>query len=415
VAKKVLFPPVNEQMNWILRGMEEVISEDELVAKVEKSYKTSTPLIVKQGFDPTAPDLHLGHAVSLRKLRQFQDLGHAVVFLIGDFTGMVGDPTDRSATRKRMTREDVEANAKTYREQVFKILDPEKTQIRFNSEWLGALNIYQFLDLTATYTVARMLERDDFSKRYTEGKPIAILEFLYPLMQGYDSVALRADIEMGGTDQKFNLLLGRKVQEEYGLEPQVVCMMPLLVGTDGVEKMSKSLGNHIGIFDSPNDMFGKTMSISDDMIMPYFRLCTLIPTAEMEQVEKQLSDGVNPRDIKCRLAKEIVKLYYSELEADAAEQEFERVFSAREEPKDMQQFNPQKGESKIWLPKLMVIAGTSSSNSEARRLISQGAVRLDGEKVLDVNYEIALPEYHVLQVGKLKWVEICPELKTDRD
>jgi len=401
-------------MDVILRGMEEVISVEELVAKVEKSCKTGIPLVVKQGFDPTAPDLHLGHAVSLRKLRQFQDLGHTVVFLMGDFTGMVGDPTDRSATRKRMTREDVEANAETYREQVFKILDSEKTQIRFNSEWLGALDVYQFLDLSAKYTVARMLERDDFSKRHSEGKPITMLEFLYPLMQGYDSVALKADVEMGGTDQKFNLLLGRKIQEEYGQERQVVCMMPLLVGIDGVEKMSKSLGNHIGIFDPPSEMFGKTMSISDDLIMSYFRLCTLIPNSELEVIQKQLSDGVNPRDIKCRLAREIVKLYYSESEADVAEREFERVFSAREEPKEMQPFNPPEGESRIWLPKLMVITGSASSNSDARRLISQGAVRIDGQKVFDLNHEIALPEYHVLQVGKLKWIEICPELKTDQ-
>lgn len=409
MVEKTSFPPVNEQMDWILRGMEEIISEDELVTKVEKSVRTGTPMVVKQGFDPTAPDLHLGHAVSLRKLRQFQDLGHTVVFLIGDFTGMVGDPTDRSSTRKRLTKEEVEANADTYREQVFRILDKDKTQIRFNSEWLGKLDVYQFLDLSAKYTVARMLERDDFCNRHKEGKPITILEFLYPLMQAYDSVALEADIEMGGTDQKFNLLLGRKIQEEYGLEPQVVCMMPLLVGVDGVEKMSKSLGNHIGIFDPPDEMFGKTMSISDDLIMAYFRLCTLVPNSELAEIEKQLSDGVNPRDIKCRLAKEIVKLYYADAEADQAEKEFERVFCAHEVPSDVSEYHPMEWGSRIWLPKLLVSVGLSSSNGEGRRLISQGGVRIDGEKVTDPNIEISLEEPFILQVGKRRFVKICPE------
>lgn len=407
MPERTSFPPVNEQMDVILRGMEEVISQEELVAKVEKSYKTGVPLVVKQGFDPTAPDLHLGHAVSLRKLRQFQDLGHTVVFLIGDFTGMVGDPSDRSATRKRMTRADVEANAETYREQVFKILDRKKTQIRFNSEWLGALDVYQFLDLAAKYTVARMLERDDFSKRHGEGKPITILEFLYPLMQGYDSVALKADIEMGGTDQKFNLLLGRKIQEEYGQERQVVCMMPLLVGIDGTEKMSKSLGNHIGIFDPPYEMFGKTMSISDDLILPYFRLCTLLPNSELEAIQQQLSDGVNPRDVKCRLAKEIIKLYYSEKEADDAEREFGKIFGAHEIPDDIPEFHPAEWGSTIWLPKLMVTSGLCSSNGEGRRLILQGGVRIDGNKVTDENAEVRLDAPFVLQTGKRRFVRVC--------
>jgi tyrosyl-tRNA synthetase len=409
VAKKTSFPPVNEQMDWILRGMEEIISKDELVAKVERSYRMGKPMIVKQGFDPTAPDLHLGHAVSLRKLRQFQDLGHTVVFLIGDFTGMVGDPTDRSATRKRLTRQEVDANAETYKAQVFKILDPDKTQIRFNSEWLGALDVYQFLDLAAKYTVARMLERDDFCNRHKEGKPITILEFLYPLMQGYDSVALQCDIEMGGTDQKFNLLLGRKIQEEYGQEPQVVCMMPLLVGIDGAEKMSKSLDNHIGIFDPPDEMFGKTMSIADELIMPYFRLCTLVPNSELADIERQLADGVNPRDIKCRLAKEIVQLYYSGREADEAESEFNRVFCSHEAPSDMPEHHAPEWGQKVWLPKLMVTAATASSHSEARRLINQGAVRIDGKKITDPNFEIELAEHtdcYILQVGKRKFVRI---------
>ncbi len=407
MAKKMTFPAVNEQMDWILRGMEEVISEDELSAKVEKSFKLGKPLVVKQGFDPTAPDLHLGHVVSLRKLKQFQDLGHTVVFLIGDFTGMVGDPSDRSATRKRLTREEVEANAETYKQQVFKILDPDKTQIRFNSEWLGALDVYQFLDLAATYTVARMLERDDFCNRYKNEKPITILEFLYPLMQGYDSVALEADIEMGGTDQKFNLLLGRKIQEEYGQERQVVCMMPLLVGTDGVEKMSKSLGNHIGIFDPPNEMFGKTMSIADELIMPYFRLCSEIPNWELAKVEQELTDGANPRDVKCRLAKEIVKLYHSEADANEAEKEFERIFRSHEAPCDMPEYHPVEWGNKIWLPKLMVAAGLTSSNGEGRRLITQDAVRIDGNKITDPHAEIQLDQTFVLQAGKRRFVKIC--------
>ena len=408
MGERIAFPPVNEQMEVILRGMEEVITVEELQAKVEKSLKSGKPLIVKQGFDPTAPDLHLGHAVSLRKLQQFQDLGHTVVFLIGDFTGMVGDPTDRSSVRKRLTREEVERNAETYRHQVFQILNPEQTQIRFNSEWLGALNIYQFLDLSAKYTVARMLERDDFCKRHKEGKPIAILEFLYPLMQAYDSVALRCDIEMGGTDQKFNLLLGRQIQKEYNQESQVVCMMPLLVGIDGVEKMSKSLGNHIGIFDPPDQMFGKTMSIPDSLIVPYFRLATLIPNSELIDIEQQLSEGVNPRDLKRRLAKEIVKLFHSESVAVAAEAEFERIFCAHQAPSEVPRYYPPEWGTKIWLPKLMVNAGLCPSNGEGRRLIVQGAVKIDGEKVTDPNLEITLQKSFVLQAGKRRFVQICP-------
>jgi len=306
-----VFASVEEQLEVIRRGTVEIIPEEELIKKLERSIRENRPLRIKEGFDPTAPDIHLGHVVTIRKLKQFQDLGHQVIFLIGDFTGMIGDPSGRNEMRKPLTKEEVLKNAETYKAQIFKILDPEKTIIEFNSRWCTPMKFEDVLVLASKYTVARILERDDFYKRYKEGKPISVLEFLYPLIQGYDSVALRADVEVGGTDQKFNLLVGREIQREYGQEPQVILTMPLLVGTDGVEKMSKSLGNYIGITEPPEEMYGKVMSIPDDLIYPYFELATDVPNEELARIKRDLEDPeVNPRDLKRRLAREIVTLYH---------------------------------------------------------------------------------------------------------
>lgn len=403
----ILFPPLNEQMDLLLRGAAEILPEGELEKKIARSIKEQKPLIVKQGFDPSAPDLHLGHTVSIRKLKQFQELGHTVVFLIGDFTGMVGDPSGRSVMRPRMTREEVMANAQTYREQVFKILDPEKTVISFNSQWLGKLNIYELLELTARYTVARMLERDDFEKRYQEGKPIAVLEFLYPLFQAYDSVALKCDVELGGTDQKFNLLLGRQIQEAYGVEGQVAFMMPLLAGTEGREKMSKSLGNYIGISEPPGEIYGKTMSIPDELIHPYFELLTDISSGELAEIECQLRDGdVNPRDIKRRLARELVTVYHSAEEAVSAEKEFHHLFVKKKVPEEIPEIYIYRGV--ILICKLLWAAGLSESVSHAKRMIKQGAVRLNGEKVDDCLLKVNLEEEIVVQMGKRKFARVIP-------
>ncbi|NOY79320.1 MAG: tyrosine--tRNA ligase [Calditrichaeota bacterium] len=402
-----MFPSVNEQMDLIRRGTDEIIPEEELVKKLERSIKENKPLRIKEGFDPTAPDIHLGHMVSIRKLRQFQQLGHQVIFLIGDFTGMIGDPSGRNEMRKHMTKEDVLKNAETYKEQIFKVLDPEKTLIDFNSRWHGKLMFEDVLVLTSKYTVARMLERDDFKKRMKAGKPISIMEFLYPLVQAYDSVALKADVELGGTDQKFNLLVGRDIMSEYGLEPQVILTMPLLVGLDGTEKMSKSLGNYIGINEPPNDMFGKTMSIPDNLIYTYFELATDVPNEELEQIKKQLEDpGINPRDLKAKLAFEIVKIYHGETAAKSAREEFERVFSQKQLPDDMPEFVLKKSEGKIWIVRLMASAGLVKTNAEARRLIQQGAVSIDGQKITDTNLEIQPEKDFVLKVGKRRFLKV---------
>jgi len=396
---------VQEQMDVILRGVAEVISEEELEHKIERSLKTGKPLTVKQGFDPTAPDIHLGHTVSLRKLRQFQDLGHKVVFLIGDFTGMIGDPSGRSEMRKRLSREEVLQNAQTYQEQVFKILDPEKTVVAFNSSWCEPMKFEDVLVLTSKYTVARMLERDDFSQRYKQGKPITIMEFLYPLIQAYDSVALKADVEVGGTDQKFNLLVGRDLQREYGQEPQVALMMPLLVGTDGQEKMSKSLGNYIGINEPPEEIYGKTMSIPDFLIYPYFELATDVDASELAEVKRALKDPqVNPMDLKRRLARKLVEMYHGEEAAKRAEEAFDRVFRRREVPEDMPEYV--LNEDKIWIVRLLTASGLASSNSEARRLITQGGVYIDGERVTDPNAEVEFKGGEVVRVGKRKFLRV---------
>ncbi|MFH1012004.1 MAG: tyrosine--tRNA ligase [bacterium] len=396
-------------MDRILRGAEEVVSAEDLERKVARSIQTDTPLIIKEGFDPTAPDIHLGHAVTIRKLKHFQELGHTVVFLIGDFTGLVGDPSGRSKIRPRMTLAEVEKNAETYRTQVFKILDPKRTQVRFNSEWLGRLTSYDFLALTSYSTVARMLERDDFDKRYKSQAPIAILEFLYPLLQAYDSVALKADVELGGTDQKFNLLLGRTIQECYEQEPQVCLMMPLLVGTDGVEKMSKSLGNYIGINDSPDEIFGKTMSIPDTLIHPSFKLCTQVPAQELKTIEADLTQGrVNPRDHKRRLANELVTLYYSHEMAREAEEKFDRLFRKKELPDDIKDY-VYEGENPIALSRLIARVGGASSGSEARRLIEGGGVQIDGQRVTDSLAQVIIEHPILLKVGKRFFLRVRPK------
>ncbi|MBI5060513.1 tyrosine--tRNA ligase [candidate division KSB1 bacterium] len=396
-------------MDLIRLGAEEIISEEELARKLERSLKSAKPLIIKEGFDPTAPDLHIGHAVQLRKLKHFQDLGHQVVFLIGDFTGRVGDPTGRSKTRPPMTAEDVERNAVTYREQVFKILDPLKTQVRFNSEWLGTLTPYDLISLTSHYTVARMLERDDFTKRFKANQPISILEFMYPLLQGYDSVALRSDVELGGTDQKFNLLLGRTLQEHYGIEPQVCLMMPLLPGTDGVEKMSKSLNNYIGINETPQNIYGKTLSIPDNMIIAYYTLASGLLPREIREIQVGMESGrVNPRDPKRRLARRLVELYHSTTAAMTAEEEFDRLFVKKDIPDEISDFTV-AADDDLLLAKLIVDSGGAKTNSEAKRLIEAGGVQLDQHKVSDPLQKIQLTSPVILKVGKRFFVRLIPK------
>lgn len=401
---------VQRQLEIIRRGTAEIVPEDELVQKIEQSLAEGRPLRVKLGLDPTAPDIHLGHTVVLQKLRQFQDLGHQVIIIIGDFTGRVGDPTGKSETRKQLTEDEVLANAETYKEQIFKILDEDKTELTFNSRWLAPLTFQEVLELSAKYTVARMLERDDFAKRYKEGLPISIHEFFYPLMQGYDSVVLQADIELGGTDQKFNLLMGRTLQKEYGQEPQIALMMPILEGLDGVQKMSKSLGNYIGINESPKEMYGKTMSLADSLMIRYFELVTRVPLAEIKTIEKGLREGtIHPRDVKMRLAREIVNMYHGEQAALAAEEHFKQVFQKGDLPDEMPEIKvtPELlGHGKVWLPKLLVHAQLASSTSEARRLIQQGAVKIDGEKCDDYNAEIMPRDGMVLRVGKRKFARL---------
>jgi len=400
------FPPVDQQFEILLRGCDQVVPEEELVSKLKRSYETGEPLIVKEGFDPTAPDLHLGHTVSIRKLKQFQDLGHTVVFLIGDFTGLIGDPSGLSEQRKRMSREEVLANAETYKAQIFKILDPEKTVIDFNSRWSLKMSSEQVLELASRYTVARLLERDDFSNRYRNGQPISILEFLYPLFQGYDSVALRADVELGGTDQLFNLLVGREIQREYGQEPQVVMTLPLLVGTDGTEKMSKSLGNYVGIFESPEEIYGKTMSIPDEQIYPWFELCTDVYGDELARICEQLEErSVNPRDLKRRLAREIVALYHDKEAALEAEAHFQAVIVDKDLPEEMPEAAIKEPTGVI---ELLEAHDLVSSRGEARRLIDQGAVSMDGEQVEDQLFKVPADCEHILKVGKRRFLRVRP-------
>ncbi len=387
----------------IKRGCEEVLLEEELVAKL----KEGKPLKVKAGFDPTAPDLHLGHTVLINKLRTFQQLGHEVIFLIGDFTGMIGDPTGKNVTRKPLTREDVLANAKTYQDQVFKILDPAKTRIAFNSEWMEQLGAAGMIKLAARQTVARMLERDDFKKRYANNQSIAIHEFLYPLVQGWDSVALQADIEMGGTDQRFNLLMGRELQKDEGQRPQTVIMVPLLEGLDGVQKMSKSLGNYIGITDSPTEMFGKMMSITDDLMWRYYDLLSFRPLAEIAELKQQAAAGRNPRDIKIELAKEIIARFHDDAAAEAAHADFTQRFSKNALPDDIPELTLTLTTDSIAISQLLKEAGLVESTSEAMRMIKQGAVKLNGaDKVEDSKLEFAKGSSTIFQVGKRKFAKV---------
>lgn len=391
-----------EAFEKIARGTEEILLADELKDKLA----SGKSLIIKAGFDPTAPDLHLGHTVLINKLRVFQDLGHQVVFLIGDFTGMIGDPTGKNVTRKPLSREDVLANAETYKEQVFKILDPAKTLIRFNSEWMNDLGAAGMIKLASRQTVARMLERDDFKKRYAAEQPIAIHEFLYPLIQGWDSVALKADIELGGTDQRFNLLMGRELQKDEGQCPQTVIMMPLLEGLDGVQKMSKSLGNYIGITDPANEMFGKIMSISDDLMWRYYELLSFRPMAEVNQFKQAVAEGANPRDYKVLLAKEIIARFHDEDAATAAEQDFIQRFSKNAIPDEMPEYTIATENGELPIGHVLREAELVSSTSEAMRMIKQGGVKIDGEKVVDTKLVCNAGTTAVYQVGKRKFARI---------
>ncbi|WP_334050319.1 tyrosine--tRNA ligase [Alteromonas gracilis] len=386
----------------IKRGVDEILPEEDLIEKL-KSGKTLT---IKAGFDPTAPDLHLGHTVLLNKLRTFQQLGHKVVFLIGDFTGLIGDPTGKNVTRKPLSKEQVLENAKTYQEQVFKILDEDKTEIRFNSEWMDKLGAAGMIKLAASQTVARMLERDDFKKRYNNGQPIAIHEFLYPLVQGWDSVALESDVEMGGTDQRFNLLMGRELQKEQGQKQQSVVMVPLLEGLDGVQKMSKSLNNYIGITDAPNDMFGKVMSISDDLMWRYYDLISFRPLEEIAELKSRVANGENPRDIKIMLAKEIIARFHDDAAAEGAHQDFIQRFQKNTIPDDMPELEIALSDEGIAIGNLLKEAKLVGSTSDAMRMIKQGAVKINGDKVEDTRLVITEKGENVYQVGKRKFARI---------
>ncbi len=387
----------------IKRGCEEILLEEDLIEKL----KEGKPLKIKAGFDPTAPDLHLGHTVLINKMRTFQQLGHEVIFLIGDFTGMIGDPTGKNVTRKPLTRDDVLANAQTYQDQVFKILDPAKTRIAFNSEWMEKLGAAGMIKLAARQTVARMLERDDFKKRYANNQSIAIHEFLYPLVQGWDSVALQADVELGGTDQRFNLLMGRELQKDEGQRPQTIIMMPLLEGLDGVQKMSKSLGNYIGITDAPTEMFGKIMSISDDLMWRYFDLLSFRPIAEVAELKVQAQNGRNPRDIKIELAKELIARFHGQDAAEAAHQDFIQRFSNKALPDDIPEVTLTLAGDSLPIAVLLKEAGLVESTSEALRMIKQGAVKLNGDtKVEDSKQEFTKGSSTIFQVGKRKFAKV---------
>lgn len=393
---------VQKALAEIQRGAEEILVESELIEKLE----TGRPLRIKAGFDPTAPDLHLGHTVLLNKLKQFQDLGHEILFLIGDFTGMIGDPTGKNITRKPLTSEQVKENAKSYQEQVFKILDPLKTTVVFNSDWMNKMSSADMIRLASHHTVARMLERDDFSKRYKGGQPIAIHEFLYPLIQGYDSVELEADVELGGTDQKFNLLMGRELQKAYGKPQQSILTMPILEGLDGVQKMSKSLNNYIGINDNPKDIFGKIMSISDDLMWRYIDLLSFRTLAEIQQWKDDVSKGQNPIEIKKDFAEEIVARFHSEQEGIQARSGFDNQFKKGQIPDDIDEITLTVGSDGLALANVLKDAGLTSSTSEAFRMIKQGAVKIDGQKIEDKNLVIIQNEEHIFQVGKRKFAKI---------
>jgi tyrosyl-tRNA synthetase len=405
--------PVEEQMALIKKGCQEIIREEELKEKLEKSLASGKPLRVKAGFDPTAPDLHIGHTVLIQKLKHFQDLGHQVIFLIGDFTGLIGDPSGKSETRPPLTEEEVKANAATYERQIFKVLDREKTVIDFNSRWMKPMLAQDLIRLAARHTVARMLERDDFHKRQVAQTPIAIHEFLYPLIQAYDSVALEADVELGGTDQKFNLLVGRDIQREYGQEPQIVITLPLLEGLDGVQKMSKSLGNYVGIDEPPREMFGKMMSVPDSLMLRYYELLSDISPANLDKLAHDLESGAkHPRDAKEELAWEITARYHGAAAAEDAAREFAHIFREKGLPEEIEEAVLTVTAERVWLPKVLLEAGLAASTSEARRLISQGGVQVDGEKITDVNAEMPAGQRFLLQVGKRRFKRV--NLVTDK-
>ncbi|MFC2160518.1 tyrosine--tRNA ligase [Acidobacteriota bacterium] len=401
---------VEEQFEYLTKGCVDIISEDELKAKLSHSIKENKPLKVKTGFDPTAPDIHVGHTVLIRKMKHFQDMGHDVIFLIGDFTGLIGDPSGRSVTRPPMTREQIKKNAETYKTQIFKILDREKTIIDFNSRWLGKLTSFDIINLMSKYTVARILERDDFSNRFKNGQPISSHELLYPLMQAYDSVALEGDVELGGTDQKFNLLVGRDIQREFNQDPQIVMTMPLLEGLGGDEKMSKSLNNYIGITEPPGEIFGKIMSISDPLMLRYFELLTDISSSQVNQWKKDIQNNtVHPKDLKIQLAKQIVTDFWSEEDAANAAQEFERIFKQKEQPKDIQEIELKS--SSMPLIDLIIEQNILPSRGEAKRLIRQGGLYLDGQRVEDIGVVLTIgsKEEIILKVGKRKFFKLIAE------
>ncbi len=405
LINKISFPPVKEQLDIIRRGAFEIIPEEELEQKLTKSYKEGTPLNIKLGCDPSRPDLHIGHAVVLRKLAQFQELGHQAILIIGDFTGMIGDPSGRNVTRPALSLEETRKNGESYFEQASKILHKEKTKIVYNSEWLGKMSFEDVIKLSSKYTVARMLERDDFTKRFKSGEPISVHEFLYPLAQAMDSVAIKSDVELGGTDQKFNLLVGRAVQREYGIEPQVILTMPLLVGTDGVEKMSKSYNNYVGISESPQEIFGKTLSIPDNLIYNYFELATDISNQELNEIKAKLDDPANnPRDLKRYLAKSLVRIYHNTDAANEAEAEFDRIFIKKEIPDDIPETEIEENEINIL--DLVVKVGFAPSKGEARRLVIQGGVMIDNIKTEDINSIIKTDKEIILKVGKRKFIRI---------
>jgi len=399
--------PIEQQLERIRRGAVEIIREEELVEKLKRAQKTGKPLRVKAGFDPTAPDIHVGHTVLIRKMKHFQDLGHTVIFLIGDFTGLIGDPSGRSATRKQLTPEEVQQNAETYKQQIFKILDPEKTVIDFNSRWFMALGSDGFIRLAAKYTVARILEREDFSNRMKNQLPIAMHELLYPIAQGYDSVALEADVELGGTDQKFNLLVGRDLQKEYGQEQQIVLTTPLLEGLDGIQKMSKSLGNYIGINEPANEQFGKTMKISDELMYRYYELLTDIPLDDLRKLRTDIAAGTrHPMDVKAELAASIVAGYHGRAAAEAAREEFNRVFRKRQNPEDMETQRISLAAGPMRLTRLLASLNLAPSNAEAQRLIESGAVHVNDQRITDPKAEISQAGEYIFKVGKRRFLRL---------
>ena len=399
------FPALNEQMDLIKRGTVEVLPEEELIRKLEKSIKTNKPLIIKQGFDPTAPDIHLGHTVGIRKLKHFQDLGHQVVVIIGDYTAMVGDPSEKNSTRPRLTHQQVMQHAETYKEQFFKILDEKKTQVRFNGDWFKKMSFEDIMNLAGKFTVARMLERDDFAKRYGNQQPISIHEFFYPLMQGYDSVVIQSDVELGATEQKFNLVIGRNIQKEYNQEPQIILTLPVLEGLDGKQRMSKSTGNYIGIDEPANEIYGKTMSIPDELIYRYFELISDVDGKELTGIHRRLNDpAINPRDVKKYLGRTLVRMYHGDDQVKAAEEAFENLFVKKDIPDEMPEI--EIGQQEIRIDELMLLTKTADSKGSARRLVQGGGVSIDGEKISDPFERITISSPRILKVGKRKFVKI---------